>query len=221
MTLEREGAVTAAELALGVLDGEEKTAAMRRVLAEPEFAHEVERWRTHFAQMLAEVDAVEPPDGMFARIEMALWPQRGSRLLWPAIAAALAASLILALVMRPATTTPPATPAHTLIATLDPAAKGAGIPAVYDASRGVIKIAVIGQIEPGRSKELWLIGHDGVPRSLGLLKTNAGSTVSVSEANRSAMVAGTNLAISSEPPGGSPTGKPTGPILAIGAFISL
>ena len=59
MTLEREGAVTAAELALGVLDGEEKAAAMRRVLAEPEFAREVERWRTHFAEMFAEVDAVE------------------------------------------------------------------------------------------------------------------------------------------------------------------
>ena len=95
------------------------------------------------------------------------------------------------------------------------------IPAIYDPSRGVIKIAVMGQIEPGHSNELWLIGHDGVPRSLGLLKTNAGSTVAVNEVNRSAMVAGTKLAISSEPPGGSPSGQPTGPILAIGAFISL
>jgi anti-sigma-K factor RskA len=221
MTLEREGAVTAAELALGVLDGEEKAAAMRRVLADPEFAREVERWRTHFNEMLAEVDAVEPPDGMFARIETALWPQRSSRLLWPAIAAALAASLILALVMRPAATTPPTAPAHTLVAALDPATKGASIPAVYDPSRGVIKIAAIGQIEPGRSNELWLIGDDGAPHSLGLLKTNAGSTVSVSEANRSAMVAGTKLAISSEPAGGSPSGQPTGPIMATGAFTSL
>ncbi len=221
MTLEREGALTAAELALGVLDGEEKAAAMRRVLADPEFAREVERWRRHFAEMLAEVDAVEPPDGMFARIEMALWPRRGSRFFWPAIAAALAASLILALVMRPAANTQPAAPAPTLVATLDPAMKGASIPAVYDPSRGVIKIAVIGAIEPGRSNELWLIGHDGIPRSLGLLKTNAGSTVSVSEANRSAIVAGTKLAISGEPAGGSPSGQPTGPILAIGAFISL
>ena len=221
MTLERERALTAAELALGVLDGEEKAAAMRRVLTDPEFAREVESWRTRFAEMLAEVDAVEPPDGMFARIEMALWPRRGRRLFWPALAAALAASLILALVMRPAANTPPAEPAPTLVATLDPVMKGASIPAAYDPSHSVIKIAVIGAIEPGRSNELWLIGHDGVPRSLGLLKTNAGSTVSVSEANRSAMVAGTKLAISSEPAGGSPSGQPTGPILAIGAFISL
>ena len=34
--------VAAAELALGLLDGEERAAALRRVLAEPAFAAEVE-----------------------------------------------------------------------------------------------------------------------------------------------------------------------------------
>ncbi|MBV1691446.1 hypothetical protein KRR38_28125 [Novosphingobium sp. G106] len=55
----------------------------------------------------------------------------------------------------------------------------------------------------------------------GLLKTNAGSIVAVSEANRGAVVAGAKLAISSEPAGGLPSGQPTGPILAIGSLISL
>ena len=36
----READVAAAELALGVLDGEERAAALRRVLAEPDFARE-------------------------------------------------------------------------------------------------------------------------------------------------------------------------------------
>ena len=45
--------VAAAELALGVLDGEERAAALRRMLAEPDFARDVERWRDHFAVMFA------------------------------------------------------------------------------------------------------------------------------------------------------------------------
>ena len=40
--------VAAAELALGLLDGEERAAALRRMLAEPGFAREVERWRDAF-----------------------------------------------------------------------------------------------------------------------------------------------------------------------------
>ena len=46
--------MTAAELALGVLDGEERAAALRRVLADPVFAREVERWRRYLAALFAD-----------------------------------------------------------------------------------------------------------------------------------------------------------------------
>ena len=42
---ERDPDMAAAELALGVLEGEERATALRRVLSEPAFAAEVERWR--------------------------------------------------------------------------------------------------------------------------------------------------------------------------------
>lgn len=64
----------AAELALGLLDGEDRAAAMRRVLADPGFAAEVERWRAHFGILFdGWPDAAAPADGL-ARIEAALAP---------------------------------------------------------------------------------------------------------------------------------------------------
>ncbi|MGJ3628226.1 hypothetical protein AB5I41_17070 [Sphingomonas sp. MMS24-JH45] len=46
--------MAAAELALGVLDGDERAAALRRVLAEPDFAREVARWRDYLAALFAD-----------------------------------------------------------------------------------------------------------------------------------------------------------------------
>ena len=57
--------VTAAELALGVLDGPERAAALRRMLAEPAFAAEVDVWRNHFAALLDQFPAAEPGPDLF------------------------------------------------------------------------------------------------------------------------------------------------------------
>jgi anti-sigma-K factor RskA len=56
--------------------------------------------------------------------------------------------------------------------------------------------------------ELWLIAQDGVPVSLGLLAAG-GETVLVPPADLAAQLPGATLAVSAEPPGGSPTGSPT------------
>lgn len=61
MAVAPDDSVTAAELALGLIEGEERSAALRRMLAEPEFAREVERWRAHFALLYPEYPSVEPP----------------------------------------------------------------------------------------------------------------------------------------------------------------
>ena len=41
--------IRAGELALGVLDGEERAAALRQVIADPAFAREVDQWRSRLA----------------------------------------------------------------------------------------------------------------------------------------------------------------------------
>ena len=70
--------------------------------------------------------------------------------------------------------------------------------------------------QPNLALELWAVPTDGTgPRSLGVLPTGAGATVAL----RGKVLAGVDtLAVSVEPPGGSPTGKPTGPIVYAGKF---
>ena len=120
----------------------------------------------------------------------------------------------------PATDPVTADPAATqpaLVATLTP--EGAAPPALarLDPSGGLsVRITLAG--EDGRVPELWLIPGDGVPRSLGVL---AGGDTTIALPPGIAPAAGEALAVSLEPPGGSPTGAPTGPVVASGQLIEL
>ncbi|CAN5357936.1 anti-sigma factor [soil metagenome] len=214
--------MTAAELALGLLDGGERAAALRRVLAEPGFAREVEVWRAHFATLFAQWPEADAPDD-FPRIEAALSsPAVVKPRFWQSVAAAstlLAACLVLALLFRPgaAPPTPAAAPAP-LVAALAPTDKSAPLAAVYDSAAGEIRVASATLAPNDRAAELWAIAGDGVPHSLGLLTPGGATTVRIAGATRARMAAGTTLAVSVEPLGGSPTGLPTGPVVASGAL---
>ena len=73
----------------------------------------------------------------------------------------------------------------------------------------------------GRAQELWLIADaDSAPISLGLLGGEQQIVVPVAESLRGALE-GATLAVSDEPEGGSPTGAPTGPVLAAGQITAL
>jgi anti-sigma-K factor RskA len=72
-----------------------------------------------------------------------------------------------------------------------------------------------------RATELWLIAAGGKPRPVGLLAGHGPQLLPVSASLRSAEAAKAVLAVSLEPPGGSPTGAPTGPVIASGVIASL
>ena len=79
----------------------------------------------------------------------------------------------------------------------------------FDASfqAGILQIAHRGpDAEAGHDYEIWAIGGDGVPRSLGLLR---GDQVEIP----TELTEGITLAVSLEPEGGAPDGAPTGPVL--------
>ena len=71
--------------------------------------------------------------------------------------------------------------------------------------------------EPGKSYELWALPEGGAPVSLGLMPA-ASETRRLGTAQLAALAASKQVAVSLEPPGGSPTGAPTGPVLYVGAI---
>ena len=76
-------------------------------------------------------------------------------------------------------------------------------------------------IPAGRSAQLWAIHGDEPPIPLGTFKA-AGPGIYVAEAKLGTVIAaGTKLAITIEPIGGSPTGKPTGAVIASGLLIKV
>jgi anti-sigma-K factor RskA len=99
------------------------------------------------------------------------------------------------------------------------AAPGSGVvPASFVASisgdgRSVVTRPLVNvSLEADRVLQLWAAAGTGAPRSLGLISA-AGATV----VRQTALPVGTDhLAVSLEPPGGSPTGAPTGPVLFVG-----
>lgn len=213
----------AAELALGVLEGEERAAALRRVLADPAFAKDVEAWRDHFAVLFVQWPEEPAPPGLLGRIEQSIEP-RSNAGYWPAATALfglVAASLLLVVVLRPPVAPPsPAPTAPVLVATLDSAERGSALSAIYYPASGELRIPAAAAPATGRSAELWMIGADGVPHSMGLLHATDGTVIRVAPADRAKLTPGLKLAVSSEPLGGSPSGLPTGPIVASGALIS-
>ncbi len=242
--------VTAAELALGLLEGEERSVALRRVLAEPGFAAQVEWWRSRLAVLFDLWPERAAPSHIAARIEASLdgvatgttaigtatigtatigtatigttGPAKVSRFPWPALAAftsAIAACLLLFVMLRPEPTvpvsqpTPVPRPTSVLVAMLGDAKSP--IAAVYDPANGALRVAAGPGVPHAHVAELWVIGGDGVPHSLGLLSAQP-TSLAPKGVDRGRIAPGATLAISVEPRGGSPTGLPTGPGVATG-----
>lgn len=225
----------AAEFALGVLEGDELVRAQGLVAADPAFRAEVDRWSDRLAPLFDEVAPVEPPAGVLGAVQnkiAALDRPSGNVValrrrvsLWRGVAGvttALAASLATVLVIRPDAFSPPvvapaAAPAP-LIAMLGDEAGGPRMVASWNPYHRRLMVTVAGETPaavPG-AHELWVIPADGRPRSLGVMPRADTMRMNVGEQLAAQLRAGSTLAISVEPNGGSPTGLPTGPVIASG-----
>ena len=67
-----------------------------------------------------------------------------------------------------------------------------------------------------RALEMWLVAGDNAPVSLGVWPKGQANAVLDISADLALQMAGGVLAVSDEPEGGSPTGAPTGDVLAVG-----
>lgn len=212
MTEEDRNAL-AGEYMLGLLEGAEFAQAQALLTTDPDFALAVRHWERRLLPIVEEIAPATPPARVWANIAAATAPTapaktRGRRF-WlfsgGGLAVLTAVVLLIAL--------PVSHPGHD-IATMQIADGGRF---TVRQTRDALQITPVSVTLPAdKVAELWVILPHQAPRPAGLF--TSGQSVSISLPNAPA---GLVLAVSVEPLGGSPTGAPTGPVIATASITKL
>lgn len=239
-------ALRAIDWAPGVLgDADRRRVELRRE-TDPAFRALSDQWADRLALRTDGLPPVEPPPELRDRIAATIDRPAaqpvvpaprvapGSRTgfwdhlpLWRGAAAAFAALALVLLIARPpappvGAPAPPAGEAALLATTLAPEGGPPLISVAIDPDRRSLIVAPAGGPDSeGRVPELWLMPADGTPRSLGVIELGGVRRPAVPATILELVADGATLAVSLEPAGGSPTGQPTGPVVATGTLARI
>ncbi len=232
MTISPDDDFAAAEYALGTLDASERATLSARRLREPELDDAIRAWEERLAPLAEAAPEIEPPRDLLpaiaARIRGAppeaprsativTLERRVTRWRTVAIAASLLAGILaIGFVAREATRQ---SAPREYVAILQKDAASPAIEVTVNLDRQEFTVRpVAAQAPPGKAYELWIIDAKlGAPRSLGVIgDTPRGASLSAFDP---AIVAGATYAVTVEPPGGSPTGLPSGTPVFVGKLI--
>ena len=235
MTLAPDDDLAAAEFALGTLDAAERATLAARRLREPELDEAIRSWEERLAPLSEAVPDVEPPASAYTAIEARIRAARLGAGTVPLAAdlsalrrslarwrlAALAASLVAALlavgffVRETAQKSVP----RQYVAILQKDAASPAFAVTVDLDRQEFSVRPVAAEAPaGKSYELWMIEPRlGPPKSLGVI--GGGRRAATLAVNDPAVIQDATYAVTLEPPGGSPTGQPSGAPVFVGKLI--
>lgn len=212
----------AAQYVLGTLRGPARRRFERYCRSNVSALHAVRRWEERLVDLLANVVPVAPSPLVWDRIkfrvrrESALRPKRAFATLsnWRfAVAAGIAA---LAIAFGVWTGFGPGS--SDLIAKIEDPQHAQLWSIEAPRNRDELRVSAADKLalDPARAYELWALPADGAaPVSLGLMPRSGRGTLQLNDVQRLALSRSLKIAISLEPPGGSPTGAPTGQVLYV------
>jgi len=232
MTPDRDDRIHAAEFVLGLMEPETHAAAESRLASDPAFAREVAAWQKHFAAFDDTAEPLVPAEELWRRIEAGMGatataPKTASagllRRFWNSLGAlriaalsgamaALALAVVTTVTVRHAQEVAARKPVYVAIL-VDDATRQAGAIVNAFADGRVEMIPLVDMAVPsGRSLQVWTLWNREIgPRSVGLLDRARATSLDLERLPTTA--ADQLFEITLEPSGGSPTGRPTGPIL--------
>lgn len=201
----------AAEYVIGLLGAAARKDAKKRLRADAGFAARVSIWEVYLEDLNEDYGTQTPPARIKAKIDRQLFGKRNQRWRgWVPIGLATAVFLI-AIVLIP-TIMPIGVD---LQAQLESEDSSYAFSISVDMESKHIDMAVTkGAVLDNATFELWFIPDGGSALSLGTFAS--GERLNIPP--EVGLTANATLAVSIEPSGGSPTGAPTGPVVAIGAL---
>lgn len=222
----------AGEYVLGTLRGAARRRFEAFVRADPEVAAIVRAWEGRMTPLADRLEPVEPPERVWRAIESRIASEaslpagRGPTAFWEnlafwrtlgALGAGVATVLFSFFVYL--STGPRGEPVFVAVLQ-EPVPNGSVRTVISMHSPDLLRVRMVkpwGDMA-GRSLELWVMPSEGAPRSLGTVPNAPGDTMIEITATDPRVRGAQALAISMEPPGGSPSGTPTGPMVAKGVI---
>jgi anti-sigma-K factor RskA len=222
-----------AEYVLGVLDADARAAVAHEVTTNDEAAIAAALWQRRLIPLAGNIEEVAPAPQVWARIVDALERDAKARpespkglreglRLWQWLgigAGALAASLLVALLLPGRAPTPEGKLGY-MVSTMQQDNGVTGWTATMDLqhARMVVVPASPAALAQGRAPELWLIPAGQEPISVGVIAAAKPTTIALDPVMLARLGPTAALAVTAEPIGGSPSGRPTGPVIAKGAI---
>ena len=235
MTLSPDEDFAAAEFALGTLEAGERATLAARRLREPELDAAIRAWEARLSPLAEATPPIAPPGDFLPAIEgriraaaatsapdgVTALQKRLSRWRAAAIGATgIAAALAIGFVARQATR---AVPPKEFVAILQKSADSPAFVASINLAKGELSVRpVAAPPQVGKSYELWIIEPKlGPPRSLGIIDAAAVTRGPRLAAYDRSVVQDATYAVTVEPEGGSPNGKPSGPPVFFGKLVAV
>ena len=218
--------VLAGEYVLGVLPLPDRLRVEHRLRDDKAFQAIVARWQENLASFNTEYAAEAPPSWLYGAVEAKLFnkgaPEQPKALIWSSLTfwrgltlVTLSAAVFFAASAGGLFRKPAAEPS--VVAMLGSGTSSISLVTLFDRQTGRLKVTpVAAGAAKSQSLELWLIEGDSAPVPLGVFPDQGDGSIVIPPDMRNRLKDGVTLAVSLEPFGGSPTGKPTGPVVASG-----
>lgn len=215
----------AGEYVLGTLSGAARARFERLLRERSDVRSAVWRWESHLGGVSAALQPVPPPAGVWAAIERRVWPapQGG---LWQSLGlwrswSAVTSTAVIALLLFLMPLAPQPGPDHVGVI-------GEGSEPLWlisaNLETGELSARAVNAVaaDVDHVFELWMLPETGAPVSMGLLPVGGNTVQQALPAGLLALLKQSKgIAVSIEPPGGSPTGLPTGPVVHTARIIAL
>ena len=224
----------AAEYVLGTLQGAARARFRSLMHYDPGLRSVVAEWERRLTPLARAGTEIAPPPRVWNALSKRLAGEPrtarwwNSLALWRGLVATGAAfALVLAIVAGVA---PEAEPPMSMVAVMNDAQGQPAMTVSWPSmqtmrDRPYIRIKVMQEhpvMAPGTAWELWMLpAGGGSPFSLGLITTDIDQVMQLKPELAARMEKACGIAMSVEPKGGSPTGKPTGPVVMKGPCVKL